>query len=62
MGSGSDDYPGRDRRVAKRRSEMDRRFGERRSPERAVAGRRILFIDRRVTERREAENLALQPA
>jgi len=62
MGSGSEDYPGHDRRVAKRRAEMDRRFGERRRPERAVAGRRILFIDRRVAERREAENLALQPA
>lgn len=54
--------PERDRRVAERRSEIDRRFGERRSPERAVPGRRILFIDRRVSERRVVENLAFQPA
>ena len=58
----SDDYSGPERRAAQRRSDMDRRFGERRRPERAVAGRRVLFIDRRVTERREVQNLALQPA
>lgn len=54
--------PERDRRVAKRRSDMDRRFGERRRPERAVAGRRVLFVDRRANERRVAEDLAFQPA
>jgi len=63
MSSGdSENHFGGDRRVAKRRSEMDRRFGERRRPERAVAGRRILFMDRRVAERRVAQDLALQPA
>lgn len=63
MSSGdSDSHLGGDRRVAKRRSDFDRRFGERRRPERAVAGRRVLFVDRRVAERRVAENLALQPA
>ena len=41
---------------------MERRFGERRSPERAVAGRRVLFIERRVAERRAAHKLAYQPA
>lgn len=42
---------------------MDRRFGERRQPERAVAGRRVLFADdRRVAERRVAQTAAFQPA
>jgi hypothetical protein len=62
MPSDSDLSPERDRRVAKRRTEIDRRFGERRNPERAAPGRRVLFIDRRVNERRTAENLAYQPA
>ena len=62
MPSDSDSSPERDRRVAKRRSEVERRFGERRNPERAAPGRRVLFIDRRVTERRTAQNLAYQPA
>jgi hypothetical protein len=61
MASDSDFSPERDRRVAKRRSDSERRFGERRSPERAAPGRRVLFIDRRVTERRTAEDLAYQP-
>jgi len=61
MPSDSDFPPERDRRVAKRRSDIERRYGERRSPERAAPGRRVLFIDRRVTERRTAENLAFQP-
>ena len=58
----SDVYAGPERRAAQRRSDMDRRFAERRRPERAVAGRRVLIVDRRVTERREAPKLALQPA
>jgi hypothetical protein len=62
MPSDSDFPPERDRRVAKRRSDIERRYGERRSPERAAPGRRVLFIDRRVAERRTAENLAFQPA
>jgi hypothetical protein len=61
MPSDSDFPPERDRRVAKRRSDIERRYGERRSPERAAPGRRVLFIDRRVTERRTTENLAFQP-
>lgn len=60
--SDTDFSPERDRRVAKRRSDMDRRFGERRRPERAVAGRRVLFADRRESDRRVAENLAYQTA
>lgn len=36
-----------------RRAGVERRFGERRSPERAAANRRVLFpFDRRVAERR----------
>jgi len=62
MPSDSDSSPERDRRVAKRRSDIERRFGERRNPERAAPGRRVLFSERRVTERRTAENLAYQPA
>jgi hypothetical protein len=62
MPSDSDSSPERDRRVAKRRSDIERRFGERRTPERAAPGRRVLYIERRVTERRTAENLAYQPA
>ncbi len=51
-----------DRRVAERRAGVDRRFGERRRPERAEAGRRVVFAnDRRVSERRVSD-LALQPA
>jgi hypothetical protein len=39
-----------------RRSGVDRRFGERRNPERSVAGRRVLFpFDRRIAERRFLE-------
>jgi hypothetical protein len=39
-----------------RRTGMDRRFGERRNPERAGPGRRVLFpFDRRVAERRFTE-------
>ncbi len=62
MPSDSDLSPEHDRRVAKRRSEIDRRFGERRNPERAAPGRRVVYIDRRVTERRTVENLAFSPA
>ncbi len=62
MPSDSDLSPEHDRRMAKRRSEVERRFGERRSPERAAPGRRVVFIDRRITERRTTQNLAYQPA
>jgi hypothetical protein len=50
MSSGTVD----ERRVIQRRSGMERRLGERRSPERATAGRRVMFEnDRRSgTERR----------
>jgi hypothetical protein len=42
-----------DRRVGERRSTVERRFGERRCPERAQAGRRVLFAaDRRMAGRR----------
>lgn len=50
---------GEERRVSQRRSNMERRLGERRSPERAVAGRRILFVDDR---RSGAERRAYSPA
>lgn len=48
---------GPERRITPdRRSGLDRRFGERRGPERAAAGRRVLFpFDRRVAERRFLE-------
>jgi hypothetical protein len=53
----------RERRQAQRRSSVDRRFGERRQPERAVAGRRVVFAsDRRSVERRVAQSLAFQSA
>jgi hypothetical protein len=39
-----------------RRSGVERRFGERRDPVRAAAGRRVLFpFDRRIAERRTLE-------
>jgi hypothetical protein len=60
--SDTDFSPERDRRVAQRRSDLDRRYGERRRPERAVAGRRVLFTERRESDRRVAENLAYQTA
>ncbi|HEX9364314.1 MAG TPA: hypothetical protein VGA47_11075 [Candidatus Dormibacteraeota bacterium] len=45
-----------------RRSAPERRFGERRSPERASAGRRILHpFDRRVAERRFLERRTRWP-
>ena len=52
----------RERRQAERRANIDRRFGERRQPERAVAGRRVVFAnDRRMAERRVAQSLAYLP-
>jgi hypothetical protein len=49
-------YVETDRRQAQRRAGIDRRFGERRRPERAVAGRRVVFVnDRRATERRVSD-------
>ncbi len=58
---GNESESARDRRVAQRRSSMDRRFGERRRPERAVAGRRVLVVDRRNSERR-VDSAAYSPA
>jgi hypothetical protein len=53
----------RERRQAQRRSAVDRRFGERRQPERAVAGRRVVFAnDRRMAERRVVPSMAFSPA
>jgi hypothetical protein len=47
-----------ERRTVARRSTTDRRFAERRMPERATAGRRVQFVpDRRSDDRRQA----LQP-
>jgi len=52
-----------DRRVGERRSTIERRFGERRCPERAHVGRRVLLAtDRRMTGRRMGESRALKPA
>jgi hypothetical protein len=46
-----------------RRTGQDRRFAERRDPERAAANRRILFpFDRRVAERRFLERRSHWPA
>jgi hypothetical protein len=47
-----------ERRRMARRSNTDRRFAERRMPERATVGRRVQFVpDRRSDDRRQA----LQP-
>jgi hypothetical protein len=47
---------GAERRGDGRRADVERRFGERRDPVRATAGRRILFpFDRRIAERRALE-------
>lgn len=47
---------GSERRGAGRRSDVERRFGERRDPVRGGAGRRVLFpFDRRIAERRALE-------
>jgi hypothetical protein len=55
--------PGTDRRVGERRSTIERRFGERRCPERAHVGRRVVFAtDRRMAGRRMGEPRALKPA
>jgi hypothetical protein len=54
---------GPERRAAfDRRSGQDRRFAERRDPERAGANRRMLFpFDRRIAERRFVERRSLWP-
>ena len=53
----------RERRMADRRSNADRRLVERRQPERAVAGRRVMYAeDRRVSNRRVVPSAAFQPA
>jgi len=47
---------GSERRGDGRRSAAERRFGERRDPVRATAGRRVQFpFDRRIAERRALE-------
>jgi hypothetical protein len=47
---------GAERRGDGRRSNVERRFAERRDPVRAGAGRRVLFpFDRRIAERRALE-------
>jgi hypothetical protein len=47
---------------AMRRATGERRFGERRDPVRAAAGRRVLFpFDRRVAERRTLERREFWP-
>jgi hypothetical protein len=47
------------RTSADRRSGGERRFAERRGPQRAAAGRRVLFpFDRRIAERRFSERRA----
>ena len=53
-----------ERRVDQRRTSVERRFGERRAPERAVAGRRVVYVnDRRSgNERRVVETTAFAPA
>ncbi len=54
---------GADRRVTVRRSNPERRFGERRSPDRATVGRRVAFVpDRRADERRTMDRRTFQPA
>ena len=62
MSAGSQSQSESERRQAQRRASIDRRFGERRRPERAVAGRRVLYSnDRRIAERR-VDSVAFQPA
>jgi hypothetical protein len=52
-----------ERRVAARRSISERRFGERRAPERATVGRRVLFVpDRRLEFRRAFDRRAIELA
>jgi hypothetical protein len=61
MSAGSDGTE--ERRVIKRRSNIERRFGERRSPDRAAAGRRVVFVeDRRSGSDRRAESGAFVSA
>jgi hypothetical protein len=53
---------GLDRRVSQRRASFERRFAERRCPERAHLGRRVMQVtDRRMGERRETERPHLRP-
>ena len=47
---------GAERRADGRRSDVERRYAERRDPVRAASGRRVLFpFDRRIAERRALE-------
>jgi hypothetical protein len=60
---GTESQAERERRQSQRRSNVDRRFGERRQPERAAAGRRVVYSnDRRTAERRAMQGLAFQSA
>ena len=63
VGSENEVARGAERRTADRRSNPDRRFAERRAPDRATVGRRVLFVpDRRMQERRAVDRRAFQPA
>ncbi len=54
---------GVERRAGVRRSNPERRFGERRSPDRATVGRRVIYVpDRRTDERRIVDRRAFEPA
>ena len=53
---------GPERRDGGRRAGVERRYAERRDPERATAGRRVLFpFDRRIAERRMIERRTRWP-
>jgi len=54
---------GPERRDTDRRAGMERRYAERRDPQRATAGRRVLHpFDRRIAERRMVDRRADWPA
>jgi hypothetical protein len=60
----ADNGEARERRVNQRRNSVERRFGERRAPERASAGRRVVYVNDRRSgqERRVLETTAFAPA
>jgi hypothetical protein len=62
--SSSSNGEARERRVSERRAVSERRLGERRQPERAVAGRRVLYVNDRRTggDRRVIQSAAVSPA
>jgi hypothetical protein len=54
---------GPERRDSDRRAWVERRYSERRDPQRATAGRRVLHpFDRRIAERRMVDRRADWPA